>query len=501
MFVVFAVLCVIAIVVFKIMRSQKSSSIEQRIQAEQSRRKTKGQDPLDAGEISTLRNRNAFPVPAFIDKLLLIGAAVFLVVGVFNKVFFYAQPGYLYHVTTIAGTESVATRVGWHMHGFGKYIPWKQAVTIQARSDDEADDNDVKTSSNLEPVTLMFLDQVSADSSAMVRFRLPTDEETFLEMAHNYRTPSNLMNSVMLPAFQETLNATASLMTAEEYYSGGRTEFTNEFRDQIRNGIFVVKRREYITETGKGATASANASIESQQDYGDRSKVVYVVEKVLDEAGQPIRKRQSFTEYGLVVDDARVTNMVPNKKFRDRMEQKQQASADRAIAREKRIQEEEQRLLAIAEGDRKIAERQAESKVKQIERTTDAETAKQLALTKASQQMEQAEIDKKTSEIKLAQARIDAQSVKVTADAAAYERRKKIESDNGLKVKIDALVQMNKDNAEALAKRNVPQTVIYSGANGAEGLGSNFEVQQIATTQMLKNLNALDLDIGVKRGK
>ena len=53
---------------------------------------------------------------------------------------------------------------------------------------------------------------------------------------------------------------------------------------------------------------------------------------------------------------------------------RQQAAADRAIAREQRVQEEEQRLLAITHGEREVAERQAAAKVKQIQKTTEAKT-------------------------------------------------------------------------------------------------------------------------------
>ena len=66
--------------------------------------------------------------------------------------------------------------------------------------------------------------------------------------------------------------------------------------------------------------------------------------------------------------------MKPNTKFIKRMQLKQQASADRAIAREQRVQEEEQRLLAIARGEREVAQRQAKAKVDQIQKTTEAET-------------------------------------------------------------------------------------------------------------------------------
>jgi hypothetical protein len=76
------------------------------------------------------------------------------------------------------------------------------------------------------------------------------------------------------------------------------------------------------------------------------------------------------------------------------MRLRQQAAADRAIANEQRIQEEEQRLLAIAKGERELAERQAQTKVRQIDQTTNVEIEKQLAITSANKLKEQAEIDR-----------------------------------------------------------------------------------------------------------
>ena len=56
---------------------------------------------------------------------------------------------------------------------------------------------------------------------------------------------------------------------------------------------------------------------------------------------------------------------------------------------------------------------------------------------------------------------------------------------------------MNKDNAEAFAKRAVPHTVVYQGGAGMNGLGTDGDIRTVAQTQMLKNLKALDLDIGI----
>ena len=237
-------------------------------------------------------------------------------------------------------------------------------------------------SASLPTQNIMFLDQVDADAMATVRYRLPTDRDTFLKMAHEYRTPENLLRVALIPSFQETLQATASLMSAEEYYSGGRTEFINEFENQMQQGIYLVSRKEVQRSTTKMQTSEADASNPlDQSGFGEQMKTVFVVEKKIDpKTSLPVRKEQKFTLYGITVHEARVMDMKPNQKFVQRMEQKQEASAKRAIAREQKIQEEEQRLLAIARGDREVAERQAQMKVRQIEVTTEAETKKKTSI-------------------------------------------------------------------------------------------------------------------------
>lgn len=127
-----------------------------------------------------------------------------------------------------------------------------------------------------------------------------------------------------------------------------------------------------------------------------------------------------------------MTDVDPNTEFKKRMRLRQQAAADRAIAHEQRIQEEEQRLLAIAKGEREVAERQAQAKVRRIEQTTNAETEKQLAITSANKLKEQAEIDRERSVILLEKAEIDAEAVKVAADAEAYPKAAVLEADNAL---------------------------------------------------------------------
>jgi regulator of protease activity HflC (stomatin/prohibitin superfamily) len=430
-------------------------------------------------------------------KSLMLGVVGLVIMYVLSQSFFYAEPGYIYHVRTVTGNESVVTEIGYKFYPFGRYNAWKRAMTVQATSasfskaiTSEGDPD--STSASLPPLSIMFLDQVDAHAEATVRFAIPSDEEAFLKLAHEYRSPENLLRTALLPAFKETLQANASLMSAEEYYAGGRTEFNSEFENQMSSGIYLVKREEIVVRSGKSSSSSANAALgKDQEEYGDDSKTIFVVKKVLDDTGQPMRKTQRFTDYGIAVVSALVTDMKPNQKFIERMQLKQKASADRAIAREQRVQEEEQRLLAIARGEREVAERQAQAKVDQIQKTTEAETEKQLAITGAEKLKAEAQIQRETAQINLEKAKIEAQTQRTLAEAEAYQKKVILQADNALAQKLEAEVKIQQLWAEAYAKRQVPTNVFGSGSGGTP-VGSDMETKafmQMLTLDAAKRLN------------
>jgi len=443
-------------------------------------------------ELTEKLKNNNMPVKKIITIVIAIAAAIVLL----SNSIFYAEPGYIYHVRTVLGKEEVISDVGYKFYPFGRYNSWKRAMTVQAVSNSSssirAERDSANTSASLPPLSIMFLDQVDALAEATVRFSIPTESVSFLKLAHEYRTPENLLRTALMPSFKETLQANASLMSAEEYYSGGRTEFNSDFEHQMNNGIYLVKRKEVTVQSTKQTKSSANAALGTDQSqYGDETKTVFVVKKVIDENGIPKRKRQRFSDFNITVVSALVTDMRPNKKFVERMQLKQKASADRAIAREQRVQEEEQRLLAIARGEREVAQRQAKAKVEQIQKTTEAETDKQLAITGAVKLKEQARIGKDTAQINLQKAIIEAKTIRTLAEAEAYQKKVILQADNALAQKLDAEIQIQQLWADAFSKRKVPTNVFGGGQSGTP-VGSDAEVKafmQMLTLDAAKRLN------------
>lgn len=440
------------------------------------------------------------PIPKILTKAVAILATFTFALGMFNGIFFYAEPGYQYHVRTIFGQEKMVDDVGYNAHIFGRKNAWKKSMSIVSKkqyegvNEDSTEaevENDNMASSILGPIRTIFLDQVDSEISATARFMMPNDEALFLDIARQYRSPDNLIRTTLLPAFQETLQATAALMGAEDYFAGKRTEFNIDFEEQLKNGLYLVRRKEVVEKAPQNqgtSTADASAST-NQTDFGDEDKVVFVVEKILNSSGVPIRKTQSYAKLGISVVESRITDVVPNFAFSERMKLKQKASADRAIAREQRIQEEEQKLLAEARGDREVAEEQALWKKDQIAKTTEQETAKAIAIITANRQLEQAAIEKETAAQILARDKIAAESIEVLADAEAYQRRAILESDNALQAKLDAEVAIQAGWAAAYARRPVPSTVFGTGGNESGSINEVQSFLQLKTVEAAKNLS------------
>lgn len=492
------------------MRRAHNAKLE-RMRASAQRKVDSGQVTQD--EVDAAIAAEHFLLPTWTNKALGVVAATFLSLFLWEGMFFYAEPTFKYHVRTIWGEEKVVSNyTGYAIKGFGRVNDWKNAMTVQATADVSAQDlsaaesdGSTSVSADLPEQTIVFLDQVDSKAMATARFRLPDDPDAFLHLVHEYRTPANLLNTELVPAFKETLQATGSLMSAEEYFSGGRTEFNSQFENQMSNGIYLVVRKEVRTQDAGDVKQSADASTPAQQKSEDEGKVVFKVEKRIDpKTGQPLRKKQNFTAFGIQMVAARVTDVVPNPKFRDRMKAKQDASAQRAINREQRIQEEEQRYLAIAKGEREVAEEQAKAKKAQIKQTTDAETAKRLALIEASKKKEQAMVDKETAEIRMQQAKIDAQRIKTLADADKYERESRIKGDNALQQKLDTELAIQKVWAQAYANRAVPQFVFGAGGQGSEGstpVGSDGEAKMFMQLMTMDAAKRLGYDRSVAPAK
>ncbi|MFJ4349802.1 SPFH domain-containing protein [Pseudomonas sp. NPDC089428] len=434
-----------------------------------------------------------------VSRKLIATVAILVITGgvlavLFNAVMFYNEAGQMTHVRTIFGEEKVVEEVGYATKWFGRSTAWRRTIGVQSalQVDSQDDNRSGHPAVAIENLPIVFLGNVDAKAEFSTQFRLPSGE-AFLKIAQEYRTPDNFLQRALLPAVKETLQATASLMSADDYYAGNRSHFGAEFENQLRNGLYLTSRKEIrVQRDNYPAQTAILQSGTEQGSFGDNSATRFVIEKKLDKDGQELRKQQQFRLFGVEVADARVTHIDPNPQYQQRMVRVQQALAELAVARQNRLKEEEEKQLVSARGAKDVEAKRQESLRQQIERTTAAETEKQLTLINAEREKRRAEIDKQTAELLRDKARVTAEATRITADAEAHAREASLKADGALQTKLDALVQINRVWAEAAARAPVP-SVMMGGSD--TGVGRQDEMSKLMTVLATKAAKDLVVDL------
>ncbi|MFP3993353.1 SPFH domain-containing protein [Pseudomonas capeferrum] len=445
---------------------------------------------LTLPDITQIRINRKFFAAITLPVLVVGGLA-----ALFNAVLFYNEAGQMTHVRTIFGEEEVVEDVGYATQWFGRSTVWRRTIGVQSALQVDGQDEARRghPSVTLDNLPIVFLGNVDAKAEFSTQFRLPSGDD-FLKIAQEYRTPDNFLQRALLPAVKETLQATASLMSADDYYAGNRSHFGAEFENQLRNGLYLTSRKEIRVQRDNypAQTAILQAGTD-QGSFGDNSATRFIIEKKLDKDGQEMRKQQQFRLFGVEVVDARVTHIDPNPQYQERMVRVQQALAELAVARQNRLKEEEEKQLVSARGAKDVEAKRQESLRQQIERTTAAETEKQLTLINAEREKRRAEIDKQTAELLRDKARVNAEATRITADAEAHAREASIKADGALQTKLDALVQINRAWADAAARAPVPNVMMGGGAES--GIGRQDEMTKLMSVLATKAAKDLVVDL------
>lgn len=406
----------------------------------------------------------------------------------------YNDAGYQQHVRTIFGTESAVTETGWYFEGWGTSTAWPKYITVAHTTAVDAEGSAITG-----PYRVRLADNWSGDVTQSTRFQIPNDPAQFLDMARAFRSPERLITTTLRPAVTASLDSVANMFTMEEYYAGGaRDQFKTEFSDAVTKGRARVRQEQVSTHRGVtvGGQAPNDLAVAADTaDVGDTEIRRMVMVKMTDANGNDIRVTHDYAQWGIVAAQSILENLDPDDRFEEQIQARKDAASRRVVAREQRLEQEEQRLLAIQQGETDIAKRQAAARTEQIQRTTDAETEKQLALIAAERQREEAEIARATAAINLERARIDAEAVTVAADAEAYAKQAILEADGALAQKLEAWVQAQRAWADAASQINVPATVFNTGASEGNTAGNALgTVEQFMSMMMMRTAQELQVD-------
>jgi len=406
-----------------------------------------------------------------LNKKLSLPAIVF---GIFLMMmpylFFFAERGYSYLLVKPTGKMTSVLTQGIKWRGLAKIDEWQKYIDVKVVSNEtESDVSELE--GVMSPIPIRFIDQVTAKGHVSLRFMLPEDGDSFIKLAVKYRTMSNLVNNTIIPTVREQLINTGYMFAAQDYISGESQSFRQTFEEQLKNGTYAVEKLETKD------TIFADIDMKNRSRRIKEIQTKYTVNKILIN-GIPERIPHELSENNIVVSQVIVDKIDLEPAFKQRLEAQRDESAKRQLQQQmiETAKAEQQRVVAQGERD-KATERVTQEK-EQIKVLIAIET-----------KLKQEGTNKDLAQIQLETERLKAQTVKVTADAAAYEITKKVKAgitpERELEMRLEAQVKMMAE----LAKTKWPANyTVIGGGDGKGGKGGGTPLEAIITAAMSKQL-------------
>jgi len=378
------------------------------------------------------------------NRILTFFLGIGVVLVFIPYLFFWAEPGYQYLLVYPTGNKSAIMTEGITWRGFAQIIPWQKFIDVKVVEGREDID---EIEGAMDPIPIRFIDQVTAKTKLSTRFQLPTDEDSFIELAIEFRTLQNLVQTTLIPTVREVVSNTGYMFAAQDYISGSASDFRVAIDDQLKYGTYSVMKSEYRDTIISG--------IESENRTIKEVRTRYEVNKRLDKNNKVIRIQHDINENNIIVAQVIVDDVELEEVFKKRLEAQRDESAKRQLEQQKIKTAKDAQARIVAEGERdKAAERVTQEK-EQVK-----------ALIAIETKLKQEETNKKLAEIALQTQRLTSEAEKVKADAEAYKNKKLVTA--GLTPQEKAIIQKETSIGVAaeLSKIKFPQTMIIGGQEG-----------------------------------
>lgn len=393
--------------------------------------------------------------------VLVLTMVLFLIINPFS----WNDAGNRTVVERTTGEQIVQFAPGIFYAGFfAKEKEWPNQISVTYQEENpklDIEDNGIEVGK----IMIRFSDATTADVKGITQFILPSDEKEMILIHNTHRTPQSLVVKRLAPYTKECLQSSAQLMSSEKHYGGGRAQMAQDFMDQLKEGVYLLKTEENVVFD----------SLEQEK------KRIYQTEIQYDKKdGAPKRKLSSIKEYGITVADAAITDVDYEDKVDQKLTKIIDAVTKSSISKQELMTAQQQTLTAKAKGEQALVEIEYQQKQDQIKQVVEAETKVKVA-----------EQDKQQQKIAYEGAILESKKIKELADAQAYARAKIMQADGALEMKLKAQVEVQKVWADAFSKYTgaiVPQ--IQTGGAGTTNGALNF--MDLMTAKTAKDF-ALDL--------
>lgn len=405
-----------------------------------------------------------------IQKTIILGVSAFviLLVTLWLNPFSWNDAGNRTVVERTNGEQIVQFSPGIYYAGFfSKQKEWPNQISVTYQSEKanmELEDNGIEVGQ----IMIRFSDATTANVKGIVQFILPADEKEMVLIHNTHRTPISLVAKRLAPYSKECLQSSAQLMSSEKHYGGGRAQMAQDFLDQLKEGVYLLKTEETLIYD----------SVEQEK------KRVYQTEIQYDNK-IPKRKLSSIKEYGITVADAAITDV----DYEDKVDQKLvkiiDAVTKSSISKQELMTAQQQKLTAKAKGEQALVEIEYQQKQEQTKQVVAAETKVAVA-----------EQDRLQQKVAYETALLEVKRRSAIADVTAYEKKSIMVADGALTQRLAAYVEAQKAWAAAFGAYTGNIVPMYQTGGGVSGTSSNGAINfmDLMTAKTAKDFS-LDLKI------
>jgi len=318
---------------------------------------------------------------------------------------------------------------------------------------------------------MRFIDQVTADVQVSVRMEMPSDEESFLRLAQEFRHPENLVNNTLVPTVREQIINTGYMFAAQDYISGSAADFRSTLDEQLKYGGFSVEKKEYNDTTFLNVNIKQEATDRQIKDINTRYKVT----KRLGADGKPIRNDHDIKKNNIILSQVIVDEVILEEAFKKRLEKQRDISAQKRIEIEMIETAKAAQQRIVAEGERDKAAERAVQEKEQVGVLIAIET-----------KLKQEETNKKLAQIQLETQEINTKKVKEEANGQYYKNLKLVQA--GLTPQEKALWKYRSDSVTSanFSKMTPPNVVINGGSGSGNDLTNSLIQAEMAKKLMNK---------------
>ena len=393
--------------------------------------------------------------------------ALFIFITIFLALLFnpfgYNSMGYREVVETPLGKKYIVFGNGVYMKVPGSTVTtYPNLVTIAYTT------QQTEATVNQDLVEVRFMDATTANVEVFVKYALPNEELLMLQLHEDFRNVDHLAGTGLAPYTRECLKYSAQLMESEQHYSGGMSKLSNDFRDQLDNGQYVVDNFESSTrDTLTG---------ELKKTYENKIR--------LDKTNLPVRNSNDLQEMGISVRTHNIINVNYEQQVDSKLAKKIEASTRESVSKQNLITAQQEELTAAAEGRKRLVEIEYEKKQEQTRQLVEAET-----------QVKLAEKDMEKQKIAMEAAKLEAQKIKALAEAEAYAKQKVMQADGALEKKLATYkeVQQMWSNAFAAFQGDlVPK--FQTGTGAGTGTNAGLDFMEIMSAKAAMDLS-LDTEV------